>query len=69
MLLKEYIINYRRMKVEEFSVLCGISAASLWHYFSGKRRPTQKNAEWIEKLTDGLVTVIDLRGEDARKRK
>ena len=65
--LKEYLSKYR-ISVEEFAVRSTLSASSLWHYFSGRRRPTQKTAERIEKISDGLVTVKELRGSDARKK-
>ncbi len=65
MKLKEYLAKYR-ISVEEFSCRVDISATSIWQYFNGTRRPTQKNAERIEKESDGLVTVMDMRGEDKR---
>lgn len=64
--LKHYIVQYRRMSVEEFAIKLGVSSSTLWQYFSGVRRPTHKRAEKIQKLTDGLVTVKDLRGEDQK---
>jgi hypothetical protein len=33
------------------------------------RRPYQRNAEIIEKATNGLVTVEELRGKDDRKKR
>lgn len=66
MKLKDYLNKYR-ISVEEFAYRSDLSATTLWFYFSGKRRPTQRNAEKIERLSDGLVTVFELRGEDARR--
>lgn len=67
MTLRDYLTKYR-ITVEEFAVRCKLSGASVWHYFAGRRKPTQKTAERIEKVSDGLVTVFEMRGKDARKR-
>lgn len=67
MTLKDYLTKYR-ISVEEFAYRICLSSSSLWHYFSGRRKPTQKTAERIEKESDGLVTVQELRGKDARKK-
>ena len=67
MTFKEYLNKYR-ITVEEFAVRSKLSSASIWHYFSGRRRPTQKTAERIEKMSDGLVTVMELRGKDATRK-
>jgi DNA-binding transcriptional regulator YdaS (Cro superfamily) len=55
-----------RQKLADF---LGICRSGLDKYIMGTRRPTQKKAEMIERLTSGDVTVKDLRGEDARERK
>jgi len=66
MQLKNYLEKYRIHPVE-FAVRCGISPASIYFYLKG-RKPNQKTAEVIEEQSDGLVTVMELRGKDKRKK-
>ncbi len=66
MQLKEYLEKYRIHPVE-FAVRCRISPASVYLYLKG-RKPNQKTAEAIEDQSDGLVTVMELRGKDKRKK-
>ena len=44
-----------------------ISIPSIYLYLRGKARPYQWTAEIIEKATNGLVTVKELRGKDDRE--
>ena len=65
MKLREYLQKYRITR-KEFSQRVGVSDASIYNYLFGRKNPTQKIAERIEKESDGLVTVFELRGKDAR---
>lgn len=65
MKLKEFVDKYKIDPVV-FSLECGLRPATIWAYLRGDRRPSQKAAEEIEKVSDGLVTVFELRGEDKR---
>lgn len=67
MKLKEFFAKYKYSK-ELLAVKCQISYPAIMQYLQGKRIPRQKVAERIEKETDGLVTVLDLRGTDDRKK-
>jgi len=67
MLPREYLNKYR-ISVSEFARRAGVLRGSIWHYFAGRRRPSQKTAERLEKASDGLVTVLEWRGKDDRKR-
>lgn len=67
MKLEEYLSKYRINPVE-FAVRCKVSPASIYLYLKG-RKPHQKTAEAIERQSDGLVTVLELRGEDNRIKK
>lgn len=67
MRLKEYLSKYRINPVE-FAVRCQVSPASIYLYLKG-RKPHQKIAEKIENQSDGLVTVLELRGKDKRVKK
>lgn len=66
--LKDYLLKYR-ISLTEFARRVGISNRSLWHYLAGRRVPYQKTAELIEKESDGLITVAELRGKDDRTKK
>ncbi len=71
MKLAEKLMWYRkkyRITVAEFAFRCGITPPSLWNYFSGRRKACQRVAEVIERETDGLVTVFDMRGKDDRRK-
>lgn len=68
MKLKDYLEKYR-ISVTEFAYRVNLSATTIWHYMSERRRPYQETAERIEKETDGLVTVKELRGTDKRGKK
>lgn len=67
MKLKDYFEKYKIDPVE-FAVKCKISPASIYLYLRG-RRPHQSLAEAIEKESDGLVTVMELRGKDDRQKR
>ncbi len=64
--LKDYFTKYRIHPVE-FAVRCRISPASVYLYLRG-RKPNQRTAQAIEKESDGLVSVLELRGKDKRKK-
>lgn len=66
MKLKEYFDKYKINPVE-FAVRCRLSPASIYLYLKG-RQPHQKTAEIIEKESDGLVSVKELRGTDDRQK-
>jgi predicted transcriptional regulator len=68
MLLKQYIEKYKIDPVK-FALDCNIRPSSIYSYLNGKRKPLQKKAEMIEKMSDGLVTVKELRGKDDRERR
>lgn len=68
MLLKEYITKYRIDPVR-FAVDCEVSPASMYNYLNGSRKPHQSAAERIEKNSDKLVSVIELRGKDDRDKR
>jgi hypothetical protein len=65
MKLADFIKKYKIVGTE-FASTCGITYGALGHYIYGRRKPTQSIAEKIEKESDGLVTVRELRGKDAR---
>jgi DNA-binding transcriptional regulator YdaS (Cro superfamily) len=65
MTLKEYLTKYR-IPVPEFAHRSRINPSSVWHYFAGRRKPNQRTAERIERASDGLVSVKELRGKDDR---
>ena len=67
MKLKEYFAKYDLNRTA-FAYKCGVPYSSLMAYISGKHRPRQEVAEEIEKLTDNLVTVEELRGKDERRK-
>ena len=67
MKIKEYLSEFR-MRAEQLAVMTELSVAALNHYMSGRRRPSQKTAERIERETGGRVTVMESRGKDARQR-
>lgn len=66
MKLKDFLEKYRIHPVE-FAVRCGISPASVYLYLKG-RKPNQRTAEIIEKESDGVVSVLELRGKDKRNK-
>jgi predicted transcriptional regulator len=66
MKLRDFLEKYRIHPVE-FAVRCGISPASIYLYLKG-RKPNQRTAELIEKESDGVISVLELRGKDKRKK-
>lgn len=66
--LKFYLSKYR-IPPTEFAARCGVCVASIHNYIAKSRIPRQKIAEKIEKISDGLVTVKELRGKDDREKK
>jgi len=65
MLLPYYMSKYK-IERKEFGKRVGISRRTLENYLYGFRKPIQAIAERIERETDGLVTVLELRGKDDR---
>jgi hypothetical protein len=65
MLPRDYLNKYR-LTIKEFSGRVGITPACMWHYLSGRRKPSQRTAEKMEKESDGIITVMEMRGKDAR---
>lgn len=68
MQLKEFIQKYKIDPVM-FGIKCGIRPSTMYNYLGGYRKPLQKKAEAIERESDGLVTVMELRGKDDRKKR
>ena len=68
MKLKEYIQKYN-LDVTQFAARCNVAYSSMYEYIRERIKPRQKVAERIEKNSDNLVTVKELRGEDDRERK
>ena len=66
--LKFFIKKYH-IDVPAFALKCQIRPSTFYTYMNGKHRPPQKKAERIESMSDGLVTVTELRGKDDRARK
>lgn len=67
MKLKEFLTKYRIHPVE-FAVRCKISPASIYLYLKGQK-PNQRTAEAIERESDGLVSVMEMRDKDKRLKK
>lgn len=65
MKLKQFIDKYK-VNTTKFAAKCDTTVAALYFYMQEKRKPRQKVAEKIEKESDGLVTVMELRGKDDR---
>ena len=68
MILKEYL-QKSGTNAETFSVRSGVPFSSLYAYMSGRRKPSQRAAEKIEKASKGKITVMEMRGKDNRKKK
>lgn len=66
MQLRDYLTKYQ-ISVAEFARRTGVTDRCIWHYLAGRRKPQQDTAEKIEKETDGLCTVLELRGKDDRR--
>ena len=62
MTLKEYIFR-KRIKKEDFANLLGVSASTVEAYIYKRRRPIMERAKEIQELTEGKVTIEELRGE------
>lgn len=63
MKLKEYF-EKNHIDPVAFAVQAGISVTSIYRYMRGTK-PTVRLATKIEQLTEGKVTLKDLRGENA----
>lgn len=68
MLLTEYIKKYKINPVK-FAVDCECSPATIYNALRGGKKMYQSIAERIEKMSDNLVTVKELRGEDDRDKR
>lgn len=68
MTLKEYL-QQTGLNIAYLSLTSGLGYSTLYGYVAGTARPHQRNAERLEKVTGGKVTVMDLRGKDDRKKK
>jgi hypothetical protein len=68
MKLREFFDKYKLPKTK-FAAELDMHFTVLWRYITGTRRPRQARAEQIEKKTDGLVTVFELRGTDDRQKR
>ena len=64
MKLLEYL-EKADLSTEEFARIVGVSSGCMFHYLAGRRRPSNKTALKIQKMSKGAVTVKDLRGEFA----
>lgn len=67
MTLDEFMDEYS-ISTEQMSSLCDLSFHTIYAYLRNIRKPTQRTAEIIEKVTAGKVTVMELRGQDKRKK-
>lgn len=65
MKLKEYIDKYKVDPII-FGLECGVRPSTIYAYINGSRRPKKEVAELIQKLSEGLVTVEEARGEHER---
>ena len=63
--LKQFLDKYN-INATKFAAKCDTTVAALYFYMQDKRKPRQKIAEKIEQESDGLVTVMELRGKDDR---
>lgn len=63
MKLRDYIKS-NGISVVFFAKKVGVSPCSIFNYFNGSRRPHIFRAKFIQEITDGQVTVEDLRGKE-----
>lgn len=63
MKLKDYLLK-NRIEPEEFAKQSDLSKSSIYAYLRG-RTPHRKTARIIENITNGQVTVEDLRGDES----
>lgn len=68
MLLRDYLEKYKP-NMTKFAASCDTDIQSIYAYKNGNWKPKQPVAERIEKQTDGLVTVMELRGKDDRTKR
>ncbi len=66
--LRDYL-NKNDIRIEEFACHVGVSVSSLWHYFSGIRRPSKNTAALIQWASDGQVTIEEMRGKECNKKR
>lgn len=60
--LKQYL-EKNKINADEFAVKHGFGIASVYRYLRGKR-PNFKVARKIEEVTEGKVTIEELRGKE-----
>ena len=58
MKLEDWIVETGRKRVWVAEQI-GVSSVTLWHYCSGRRKPSLKYAARIQSLTEGNVTAAD----------
>jgi DNA-binding transcriptional regulator YdaS (Cro superfamily) len=51
--------KYGSMK--EFANFIGITPVTLWQWIVKRKRPSKRNAQYVEKITDGVITEEYLR--------
>ena len=68
MKLRDFLEKYKP-NMTKFAASCDTDVQSIYAYKLEKWKPKQSIAERIEKQTDGLVTVMELRGKDDRRKK
>lgn len=51
----------RRMTLRELAKLLDVSIVTLWKWIYKKAKPTVRNAEYVQLMTNGEITVQDLR--------
>jgi hypothetical protein len=65
MKFEDFMAKYKP-NIKKFASSCNITRMACYNYLNKKRIPRQDIAEKIEKETDGLVSVLELRGIDDR---
>jgi hypothetical protein len=67
MKLRDYIKKYK-LSVTKFAADCEVPYSTMYTYINEKAHPRQDAAERIERISDGCVTVMEVRGRDDRYR-
>lgn len=68
MKLRDYLSKYK-ITIVEFAKRTDMSLCAYSCYLNGTRRPSLKTARIIERETDGLVTIAELRGKEKPRKK
>lgn len=58
--LEVYAFTYHGT-MSEFADFIGITSVTLWKWIMKKAKPSKKNAQRVEKLTNGAITADYLR--------